>query len=58
MTVLWNRKFVDGRGRRYMDSVDGSPQPYGFTTLITLNSAVLVGTANAMRIRPLLRSRL
>ena len=39
MSVLRNRRFVEGKGRRYIDSVDGSPQPYGLTTLTTLNSA-------------------
>src|ERR1700676_5098348 len=51
MRVLRPRRFVVGSGRRYIDNVEGSPHPYGFTTLATLNSAV-PGTWIAMRIRP------
>jgi len=40
MRVLKNRRFVDGKGRRYIDNVDGSLQPYGLMTLTTVNSAV------------------
>src|SRR5205085_2872509 len=32
ITVLKNRKFVDGKGRRYIDKIDGSSQPYGLAT--------------------------
>jgi len=51
ITVLRNRKFVVGSGRRYTDSVDVSLQPYGFSTLTTLNSA-FSGTGLATRINP------
>src|ERR1043165_1157576 len=55
--VLRNRRLVDGRGRRYMDNVVVLLQPYGLLTLTTVNSA-LAGTVSAMRIKPLLVSRL
>jgi hypothetical protein len=57
MTVLRNLRFVEGSGRRYMESVAVSLQPYGFWTLTTVNWA-LAGGDNAMRIRPLLSNRL
>jgi len=57
MMALWNRRFVEGRGRRYMDNVDVSLQPYGLATLTTLNSAA-AGTGSAIRINPLLIRRL
>jgi hypothetical protein len=45
---------VAGSGRRYIESVEVSLQPYGFWTLTTLNRA-LAGRVKAMRISPLLR---
>jgi hypothetical protein len=53
MIVLKNRRFVDGKGRRYIDKVAESLHPYGFTTPTTVNSA-FGGTESAIRINPFL----
>ena len=58
MTALRKRRFVDGKGRRYIDAdVSGAWQWYGSSTFSMTNSAP-IGTSTPTRIRPRLRSRL
>src|SRR5262245_64077382 len=58
MTALKKPRLVDGRGRRYIETVPaGAPHWYGSSTLSTTNSAP-GGTSMATRISPRVRSML